>query len=423
MPAPLVVAIEMGYGHLRAAEPLATALGVDVLHADRPPLAGGDEQRLWSQARLGYELACRVSQIPYVGAPLRSAIEALTAIPHLHPFRDLSAPTAAARVVDKLAERGLGRGLVERLRSTGEPLLTTFFTPAVIADRAGVDRIFCVVTDSDINRVWAPVEATRSRIAYLAPSVRVKQRLRAYGVPDERIHLTGFPLPHALVGGPELPALRRNLAMRLARLDRHGVFHEQYRDELDSLGAVEPPGTRGAPRITFAVGGAGAQSELAERFLPSFRAPLEAGRLRLSLVAGVRPEVAESFRTVIRSAGLDGGVEILFATDLSDYFRQFNALMADTDVLWTKPSELAFYAALGLPLLFAPPVGVHEQYNQRWVMEAGAGLVQRDPAHAAEWIEDWLNDGTLASAAWSGYRRLPKLGLYRILDAVRGPSN
>ena len=29
-------------------------------------------------------------------------------------------------------------------------------------------------------------------------------------------------------------------------------------------------------------------------------------------------------------------------------------------------------------------------------------------------------DGTLAGAAWSGFMRLPKFGLYRILEAV-GP--
>ena len=27
-----------------------------------------------------------------------------------------------------------------------------------------------------------------------------------------------------------------------------------------------------------------------------------------------------------------------------------------------------------------------------------------------------IEDGTLARAAWNGYRRLPKLGLYEILD-------
>jgi hypothetical protein len=112
-------------------------------------------------------------------------------------------------------------------------------------------------------------------------------------------------------------------------------------------------------------------------------------------------------------------IEILRAADLDEYFVSFNAALADTDVLWTKPSELSFFAALGLPLLFCPPIGWHEVYNRRWVIEAGAGFPQRDPRFAAEWIADWLADGTLAGAAWSGFMRLPKFGLYRILDELR----
>jgi len=87
-------------------------------------------------------------------------------------------------------------------------------------------------------------------------------------------------------------------------------------------------------------------------------------------------------------------------------------------VLWTKPSEMTFYGALGLPLVLAPPVGVHERYNRRWAREGGAGLKQREARFASEWIGDWLADGLLASAAWAGYMRLPKFGLYRILEAV-----
>jgi len=36
------------------------------------------------------------------------------------------------------------------------------------------------------------------------------------------------------------------------------------------------------------------------------------------------------------------------------------------------PSEMTFFAALGLPLILAPAVGVHERYNARWATEAGA---------------------------------------------------
>jgi hypothetical protein len=176
------------------------------------------------------------------------------------------------------------------------------------------------------------------------------------------------------------------------------------------------------PLVTFAVGGAGAQAELARAFLPGFRRPLEEGRLRLALVAGVRPEVEARFRDAIQAARLEGllgrGLELLRAPYFAEYYRQFNALLSRTDVLWTKPSELTFYAALGLPIVCAPPVGVHERYNRRWLRESGAGLRQRDPRVAADWLSDWLSDGLLASAAWAGYMRLPKFGLYRIIEAV-----
>jgi hypothetical protein len=51
-------------------------------------------------------------------------------------------------------------------------------------------------------------------------------------------------------------------------------------------------------------------------------------------------------------------------------------------------------------------------------VENGAGLEQRDPRFTGEWLAEWLADGTLAAAAWSGFRRLPKLGLYRILQSM-----
>ena len=49
-------------------------------------------------------------------------------------------------------------------------------------------------------------------------------------------------------------------------------------------------------------------------------------------------------------------------------------------------------------------------------MEHGAALRQHQPEGAAHWLADWLADGTLAQAAWSGFRSLPKQGLYEIAD-------
>ena len=66
----------------------------------------------------------------------------------------------------------------------------------------------------------------------------------------------------------------------------------------------------------------------------------------------------------------------------------------------------------------SPPVGVHESWNQRWATDNGAALPQHEPATAADWLTEWLEDGTLASAAWGGFNFLPKRGLYEILDAL-----
>lgn len=422
--APLVVAIDMGYGHLRAAWPLAERLGVEVLSCDRAPLAGRDEQERWARSRRGYEWISRGSQLPVLGRPLAALLDALTAIPDLYPYRDLSAPDLAIRALERMIHAGLGAGLVAHLRATRRPLLTTFYAPALIADYCGIEDIFCVVTDTDIHRIWAPIDPRRSKIRYLVPSQRAERRLRSYGVPEAQIHRAGFPLPHALLGGPDLGVLRENLRRRLVRLDPTGGFRSTYRDELRLFLGEVPEGRGGPPLLTFAVGGAGAQAEMVELFLPRMRHAIFAGRLRLALVAGVRASVADYFERQIDRFGLRSrvgdGVQVLHAPALGRYFAEFDALLAETDILYTKPSELSFYAALGIPLVCARPVGHHERLNRRYVLEAGAGLKQWDPRHTAQWIDEWLLDGTLAASAWAGFMRLPKTGTYRTLEVVRG---
>jgi hypothetical protein len=422
---PFVAAVDMGYGHLRAARAIADAIGEPVMYVDRPPLAAGDEQKIWERVREAYELTSRLSTLPVVGRPLKWLLDKITSIPHLHPHRDLSAPTRGVKTLERLMQRQLGAGLVDELRRTHRPLVATFYSPAIAADRAGLGDVYCVATDTDVNRVWAPLDASRSRIHYLVPTPRCGKRLRAYGVRADRITVTGFPLPHELVGGPDLPALVKNLAARLVRLDRGGEFRRAYPEELARFLGPLPSEEEGKPPlVTFAVGGAGAQAGLVRLFLPSMREEVEAGRLRVALIAGVKPRVKEVFDESIRGSGLEPalgqGVEVLFEPEMDAYFTRMNALLARTDVLWTKPSEMCFFAALGLPLVCSSPVGAHERLNRRWVREAGAGFKQRDPRFAAEWLGDMLSEGALAAAAWAGFMRLPKFGLYRILDAVAG---
>ena len=68
---PMVVTAEMGYGHLRAAVPLARALGEPLYLADRDPLASEGDRKIWSGVRRLHELSSRGSQLPFIGRPSR----------------------------------------------------------------------------------------------------------------------------------------------------------------------------------------------------------------------------------------------------------------------------------------------------------------------------------------------------------------
>jgi hypothetical protein len=416
---PLVVAVEMGFGHLRAADAVARALGRPLLHADREPIADPEERALWAGVRRNYERLSRLATLPAVGRPFSRLLETITRIPELHPARDLSRPTLATGLIERLVGRGIGRGVLAALDREQAPLFTTFFATAIAADRKGAGDVDCLVTDTDLARAWVARDPGRSRIRYFAPSERAVRRLAAYGVPRERIVMTGFPLPGELLGGEELPVARRHLARRLGRLDPRGRFKRALGAEAERRLGASLAADGESPLVVFAVGGAGAQAGLAARILPSLRPLIEVGRLRLALLAGTRPAVRRHFEELLARHDLseNPGVRVVSAPDVDAYFPICNALLAEADVLWTKPSEMTFFAALGLPLVLSSPVGTQEIYNRRWAVESGAGLEQRDPRFAGEWLGEWLEDGALAGAAWNGFTRLPKRGLYRILSA------
>jgi UDP-N-acetylglucosamine:LPS N-acetylglucosamine transferase len=226
-------------------------------------------------------------------------------------------------------------------------------------------------------------------------------------VRKENIVVTGFPLPPTLEHRAET-----NLEQRVER-----------------LAGIRCSGVRDADRVpllTFAVGGAGAQAERGRQLLRALKQPLRAGALRLALVAGTRPRLGARFRQwCVSEFGEDwrGAVEVLEADSFEPYYRRFNKLLERTDLLWTKPSELVFYAALGLPLILDDPVGAHEKANARWVIGHGAGVVSPAPARIWPDLERWFAEGALAGCARSGFENLPRGGANAIRDQCSIPLN
>jgi len=353
-------------------------------------------------------------------------MDRMQAIEPFYPNRDLSKSSFQLSQLYRLIRKNnWGKHLIETLNKKPLPFVTSFFGTAFFAEEHGYKGdIYCLCTDTDISRAWAPLEPEKSRIIYFAPSKRVKQRLMRYGVKAHKIFVTGFPLPKENIGGTSAKILKESLGCRIGNLDPNGKYQKKYQATLDTyLGKQYCKLTAKHPlTIMFAVGGAGAQRELGTTILESLHKEIDAGDVRLNLVAGSRGDVYEYYDAKVKELHLEkhhgGTVNIIFAKHKMEYFAKFNEALKTTDILWTKPSELSFYAGLGVPIIMAPTIGSQEQYNKAWLHSISAGFEQEDPKYVNEWLFDWLESGWLAEAAMEGFLDAPRNGVYHIEDIV-----
>jgi hypothetical protein len=416
-----VVTADMGYGHFRAVEPLRMIARGGILAAGTDESGPPGERRLWKRLLWVYEFFSRARGVPLIGKPLFTILDRFLHIPSFYPIRDLSRSTFQVDLLASSIRQGLCRTLLQKIRTNSIPLVTSFYAPAVAADMHGYDPVYCIICDADLNRVWVAKEPWESRINYFAPCGKAAQRLKAYGVPEERIFLTGFPLPEELLGGPDLPVLKTDLGQRLHYLDPNNRFWPLHGRNVEHfLGPANCVFRQSrVMTIAYAVGGAGAQKEVGRRLARSFRTRILSGSLRLLLLPGIRPEVRDYFRKVKEEIAPGSAyLRVIEADTLEEYFTLFNHAMRETDILWTKPSELSFYAGLGIPIVMTPPIGSQERFNRQWLFEIQAGIKQEKLEHADQWLFDWLDNGRLAEAAWSGFLKARKLGTYRILEVL-----
>jgi hypothetical protein len=416
-----VATAEMGYGHLRAAWPFRHRAHDGIIEAGSGTVATQHELQLWKRYLRLYEGLSRAKSIPVVGKPLYSLLDSVLHIPSLYPLRNLSKTTFQVQALYREMHRGLGAGVVSKISTEQKPLVSSFYVPALAAERAGHHPIFCIVCDADVHRVWVAKYPEESTINYFAPCGRAAMRLRSYGVSHDRIWLTGFPLDESLLGGRGLETLKKHLATRLRVLDPHDRFvtlHgksvEHFLGGLPSQQEIHRPLT-----ITYAVGGAGAQKETGIALVRSFEQQLQRGQIRIVLVAGTRADVRDYFlRSLQQLPECAANVHVVWAPRPAEYFHEFNQWISVTDILWTKPSELSFYVGLGLPLIMCPTIGPQEKMNRKWLLEIGAGTKQEKPAFASQWIDEWLKNGTFADMAWMGFLRARKLGYYHACDVI-----
>jgi len=283
-------------------------------------------------------------------------------------------------------------------------------------------EIFCVVCDADISRTWAPLNPKLSKIKYFASTERVVERLKLYGVKPENIFLTGYPLPKENIGTKKMEVLKEDLKYRILNLDPQKRYFEKYKDLIEARLGKLPEKSDHPLTILFSVGGAGAQKEIGIKILKCLIWQIKQREIKIILSAGIKERVKEYFERELKKLKCNENnsryIEIIFEKDIGGYFQKFNLALRKTDILWTKPSELSFYSALGIPIIIAPPIGSQEEFNKRWLLKSGFGLLQEDPAHAEQWLFDWLERGYLAEAAMEGFIEGEKLGTLNIQKII-----
>ncbi|MBN2368776.1 hypothetical protein JXC34_07170 [Candidatus Woesearchaeota archaeon] len=421
-----VVSVDMGYGHQRAAYPLKDIAFEKIITANSDKIISYDEKKLWEKTRNFYEFISRLKHFPLLGPVAFGLFNKTMEISPFFPFRDLSKPTLSVLFLKKqILKKGLCKSLIEHIKRKDLPLIVTHPIPAMAAHYLGVKKIFCVATDTDIARAWVIDNPKENTITYFAPCVHVAVRLREYGISEDKIILTGFPLPKENIGGKSCPVLKKDLGNRLTNLDPNKVFIKTYKETLRKKMALREKSDHPLT-IAYMVGGAGAEADIGLKILKSLKEKIMKGDVRINLVAGTRLNVVEYYLKGIKSIELEKyegkNIRIIYGLDKRSYFSNFNDSLHTTDIIWTKPSEMSFYTGLGLPVIIAPPIGAHEHYNEEWLNHIGSGFIQKDPEYTSDWLYYWLENGRLAEAAWEGWIEAPVLGTYKIEEHIQKHS-
>ncbi len=425
-----IVTAHMGLGHMRAAWTLkswARENKVIVLGDDKE-FSTDNDKKILSRTRYFYYQISRAMELPFIGKFIFGMLDRMMKFPGLYSKEDEKEKTLGTVILERMVKKKkICCKISEKAAcDTNVPVIHTFYATAVAMDgMCKTGSNWLIVTDTDINRVWVAGNPAKSRIKYMVPCGKTKRRLLKYGVKNENIFVTGFPLPVENIGSKEKQEIiAEDLSARIARLDLTGSFRKMYgKTVLDILGIDSFPETEKTINIMYAIGGSGVQASTALKIAASLQKEIKNKDFSLTISCGINRELYSTLRRSFADSQyeelLGFGVSIIFADKFEDYYNCFNQALRKIDILWTKPSEMSFYCALGIPIIASAPVGHHEKINRRWLNEIHAAI--RTPGKAkecSEWLHDLLDTGIFPQTAWNGYLNGERMGTYNIIEKV-----
>lgn len=269
-----------------------------------------------------------------------------------------------------------------------------------------------------------PVVATHSWPAQAAVHAGMKHVVNA--IPDNypmALHLAEGALhtvqtPSAYMGYRTLNGMGKNLKPMKDEdivFAGHYVDHEIVDNLTDDCNRRIKRMETGKPiRFLIPVGGAGAGLEMIERILIHLMPLIDEGKVCVFLNIGDHKDVldiltkkipnfnkkanfhADHFdvtEAFITKASYDEdltGIHVFYHKDIFAAVYSTNMLMRVTDVMITKPSELAFYP---IPKLLIRRVGAHEAYGALRASEIGDGTIEcRTYKQATDMLDLLIND-------------------------------
>ncbi|MBI2931037.1 MAG: glycosyltransferase [Planctomycetes bacterium] len=242
----------------------------------------------------------------------------------------------AVKAYDKLAYRKL-KEHVEAFAP--DVVVCTHFLPANVVlthFAAEAPPVFLVVTDFDVHSAWINPAAA----GYFVASEQVKWQVEGYGIPADRVHVTGIPI---------MPAFSR-------RRGRAVVLREV---------GLAPK----APVVLMLGGGAGL-AYLEEAVQRVLSVPED---MHLLVVCGRNERLKKRLEVITR--GMGDRVRLFgFVTNVHD-------LMEAADLVISKSGGLTVSEALsrGTPMVIYMPIPGQEECNADYLLERGAAVKAKGP--------------------------------------------
>ena len=331
----LILSVSAGNGHVRAAQALAATAAH--LH---PPVA-----------------ATHVDAMAHVASGFRKVytdwyVQLVNRAPevwsYIHQKTDETPHSATSQRLRRGIERvSAGALLREVKRVAPEAVICTHFLPAELLMReqskGRFDRpIWLQVTDYDLHNMWI----VPGMAGYLAATDEVAFRMRARGLPGDRVHVTGIPVMPAFAE-PGAPALARDACV--ARL------------------GLDP-----ARKVVLVVSGGAGVGDIASMVERMLVLEGEGSDFQVVAVAGRNAAAYESLKLLARAVP-DRLVAFGFTNEMEK-------LMAAADLVVTKPGGLTISEclALGKPMLLVSPIPGQEEHNAGFLMEEGAAWLAYD---------------------------------------------